>query len=102
MNPVKQIGRYQLPILSVIGIKKRVGLKYWVQSLAIFIGLLIVALVRRHQRPAWPDPGYDAMLATGLVIHFTAEEKRLLDEAVDEHDLVMQIYGMCRSAGLKE
>jgi hypothetical protein len=77
MNPAKEIGRYQIPILSVIGIKRRTGLAGW-----------------------W-RPGYDVWLANGRKIHFTEEEKGLLDAALDEHDLVMQIYGMCQSAGLR-
>lgn len=101
MNPIKQIGRYQIPILSVIAIKQRSGTKVWVTSLCLFLVMLIVALVRRQPRPAWPDPGYEVMLATGRVVRFTAEEKRLLDEALDEHDTIMHVYGICQSAGLR-
>ena len=102
MNPIANIGRYQIPILSVIGVKKRTGAKYWLQSLCLFVMRLIVATVRREPRPAWPDSGYDAMFANGALCHFTAEEKRLFDEAIEEHEAVMHIYGVCRSAGLRD
>lgn len=77
MNPVKQIGRYQLPILNIIGIAKRTGWRGWFK------------------------PGYDATLINGHVIHFTEEEKQQLDQAREEHEMVMQIYGMARGLGLR-
>jgi hypothetical protein len=80
MNPVKQIGRYQLPILNVFGIRERRGL-----------------LVRLKLR----KPGYDAILTNGHVLHFTEEEKQQLDEARAEHEMVMEIYGMARGLGLR-
>lgn len=80
MNPVKQIGRYQLPILNVFAITGRTG---W--------------LVRLGLR----KPGYDAILINGRVIHLTEEEKQQLDQAREEHELVMQIYGMARGLGLR-
>jgi len=80
MNPVRQIGRYQLPILNVFGIRRREG---W--------------LVRLKLR----KPGYDAILTNGHVLHFTEEEKQQLDQAREEHEMVMQIYGMARGLGLR-
>jgi hypothetical protein len=77
MNPVKEIGRYQIPILSVLAIKKRSGWR------------------------AWLKPGYDVMLNNGAVFHFTEEEKEALDKAVEEHAVIMQVWGMCKSAGLR-
>jgi len=77
MNPVKQIGRYEIPILSVITVKQRTGLlsKIW--------------------------PGYDVTLTNGKTLRFTEEEKQALDQARAEHEMVMQVYGMCLSAGLR-
>ncbi len=80
MNPVREIGRYQLPILNVFGIRRREG---W--------------LVRLRLK----RPGYDAILTNGHVIHLTEEEKQQLDTAREEHDLVMQVYGMARGLGLR-
>lgn len=80
MNPVRNIGRYQLPILNVFGIRVRQG---W--------------LVRLRLR----KPGYDALLINGAVIHLTEEEKQQLDQAREEHEMVMQIYGMARGLGLR-
>lgn len=80
MNPIKQIGRYQLPILNVFGIRRRGG---W--------------MIRFKLR----KPGYDAILTNGHVIHFTEEEKQQLEQAREEHGLVMQIYGMARGLGLR-
>lgn len=77
MNPVKQIGRYQLPILNVVAISKRTGWRGWLK------------------------PGYDATLVNGHKIHFTEEEKRRLDEERELHETVMQVYGMARGLGLR-
>lgn len=77
MNPVKEIGRYQLPILNIVGIAKRTGLR---------------ALVK---------PGYDATLINGHVIHLTEEEKQQLDQEREAHETVMQVYGMAKGLGLR-
>lgn len=82
MNPVKQIGRYRLPILNVVAIRER---------------------DRRGLRRLmfWVAPGFDAFLVDGHRIHFTVEEKEAYDRAIEEHDLVMQVYGMARGMGLR-
>jgi len=77
MNPVKQIGRYQLPILNVVAISLRTGWR------------------------AWLRPGYDATLINGHVIHLTEEEKAQLDQERETHETVMQIYGMAKGLGLR-
>jgi len=82
VNPVKQIGRYELPILNVVAIKRRDR-----------SGLRRLAF--------WMRPGYDVELNSGASIHFTEEEKAAFDKAMDEHELVMQVYGMCRGMGLR-
>lgn len=78
MNPVKQIGRYQLPILNIAGVKARQG---WLVKLKL------------------RKPGYDVVLLNGHVIHFTPEEKQKYDEEIELHETVMQVWGMCKSAG---
>jgi hypothetical protein len=80
MNPIKQIGRYMIPLLSVAGIKQRGG---W--------------LVRFKLRKA----GYDVLLNNGRTVYFTEEEKKKYEEALDEHALIMQVWGMAKSAGLR-
>lgn len=77
MNPVKQIGRYQLPILNVVAIARRTGWRGWLRS------------------------GYDATLINGHVIHLTEEEKQQLDHAREEHDITMQVWGMAKGLGLR-
>ena len=77
MNPVKEIGRYQLPILNVVAISKRSGLRGWLK------------------------PGYDATLINGHVIHLTEEERQQLNSAREEHEVVMQVYGMAKGLGLR-
>lgn len=77
MNPVKQIGRYQLPILNIVAISKRIGWRGALRS------------------------GYDATLINGHVIHLTEEEKRQLDEEREKHENVMQVYGMAKGLGLR-
>jgi len=76
MNPVKQIGRYKLPILNIIAIKKRSPYSFWKR-------------------------GYDVLLNNGQKIHFTDQEKDEYDKALDEHELVLQVYGMCKGMGLR-
>lgn len=82
MNPIKQIGRYRLPILNVVAIKKR-DTSGW----------------RRFA--FWITPGYDVALSNGHSIHFTEEEKEAYDKEMDTHELVMQVYGMARGSGLR-
>jgi hypothetical protein len=77
MNPIKQIGRYQLPILNVVAIAKRTGWRSWFRS------------------------GYDATLINGHVIHLTEEEKAQLDQERETHETIMQVYGMARGLGLR-
>ncbi len=77
MNPTKQIGRYMLPLLNVTAINQRTGWRAWFKS------------------------GYDVLLTNGHVLHFTEAEKQQYDEALAEHELIMQVWGMCKSAGLR-
>jgi hypothetical protein len=86
MNPVKQIGRYKLPILNVVAIKER-NTTWLHRALAIL-----------NLRPFEP---YVAQLTNGARIHFTIEEKEAYDKALEEHELVLQVYGMCRGMGLR-
>lgn len=83
VNPVKQIGRYKLPILSVVAIKER-DKSGW-RRLAF-----------------WRRAGFDVFIVNSPeILHFTREEKEAYDKALDEHELVMQVYGMCRAQGLR-
>lgn len=77
MNPVKQIGRYQLPILNVVSINLRTGWRKWLKR------------------------GYDVHLVNGQVIHFTENERRQYNEAMEEHSIILQVWGMAKSAGLR-
>jgi hypothetical protein len=50
----------------------------------------------------WRASGYDVyILHSSEVLHFTEEEKRAYDEALAQHELTMQVYGMARGAGLR-
>lgn len=75
MNPVKQIGRYEIPIASVVMVEKKTG----------FL--------------AWLKPGYKVLLASGIVIHLTNQEKEELDKARTLHGEVMDVMHMV--AGLQ-
>lgn len=85
MNPVYEIGRYQLPLLSVIAIRQR-----------RFNGWRKILLWLRLSRP-----GYDVLLNNGDKIHFTEEEKQKYDEAMEWHDITLQWYGSARGLGLR-
>lgn len=84
VNPIKEIGRYQLPILNVIAIRARPMLAGW-RKYVFF----------------WRAPGFDVLLADGHRIHFTQEEKEIYDKEIETHETVLQFYGAARGAGLR-
>lgn len=75
MNPIKQIGRYEIPIASVVMVEKKTGFR------ALFC------------------PGYKVLLASGAVIHLTNKEKEELDDARQLHSQTMEVLHMI--AGLQ-
>jgi hypothetical protein len=77
MNPRKRIGRYELPILDVIAIERRTGWRAWLKK------------------------GYSALLSNGRRIHFTEEEKKQFEAAIELHNKVIVVHGMCKSLGLR-
>jgi hypothetical protein len=106
MNPVKRIGRYQLPILNVVAIQEREGVK----AALTLLKLSLVAITYRifgyspdeNWKAEFPEsPGYDATLINGHVIHLTEEEKQQLDQERETHEKVMQVYGMAKGLGLR-
>lgn len=72
-----QIGRYQLPLASIVTLTKRTGIKSWLRD------------------------GYDVLLTNGKTIHFTAEEKAAYDAAMQLHQETLQVYGLCVARGLR-
>jgi hypothetical protein len=70
MSPIKQIGRYEIPIGSVLVVEKRTG--FW--------GALF--------------PSYNVTLAGGVVIRLNEAEKAELDEARGFHSKVMEVWGI--------
>lgn len=104
MNPVKQIGRYQLPILNVIAIMPRSGVKAFLTSLLFWLVALAINLKDRSNMGVlkyWPHPGYDVILNNGVRLHFTVEERELYDQARITHEKCMRIYGMARTLGAR-
>lgn len=90
MNPVKQIGRYQLPLLSVTAIRRRTGWRVW----------LINWLIEKFDLLYEPDI-YDVILNNGRVICFTGAEKDQYDTALEWHAVTLQWYGAARGQGLR-
>lgn len=90
MNPVKQIGRYQLPILNVMGAQLRTG---WRVRL---VDWLIEKLELPYERDA-----YNVLLNNGQVIRFTETEKQQWEAALNEHGIICQVYGMAKGIGLR-
>lgn len=86
MNPIKKIGRYEIPILSVIAIRKR-NREGW-RRYAFWL------------RSFWND-GYDVTLTSGCKLHFTHEEKAAFDREIEHFNLVLQVYGAARGMGLR-
>lgn len=70
MNPIKQIGRFHIPIASVLMVQKRTGFK----------GFFL--------------PGYDVTLANGLTFRMNPKEKALLDAEMQIHAETMTVLGM--------
>ena len=70
MNPVKTIGRYQFPIGNVVMVTRRSGIKGFFK------------------------PGYNILLASGIVLHMTEAEKQELDEARGLHEEVIKGLGI--------
>ncbi len=70
MNPIKTIGRFQIPIASVAVIKKRSG--FW----------------------GWLAPGFDVLLQGGASLSLNSAEGELLKEEIENHELIMQVMGM--------
>lgn len=70
MNPIKQIGRYEIPIGSVVMVERKAGF--------------------------WPliSPSYKVILASGIVLHLNEAEKQELDKARELHGQTMQVLGM--------
>jgi hypothetical protein len=106
MNPVKQIGRYQLPILNVVAIQERQGIKTVLTLLKFSLLAIIYRIFGYSPDEAWKarfldSPGYDATLINGHVIHLTEEEKTQLDRERETHETVMQVYGMAKGLGLR-
>jgi len=85
MNPMIKIGRYEIPIGSVIGAQARQ------------IGALRRFYCKLFRRV--PVPSYDVYLAGGISLRLTEEEKQQLDEERATHEAVMQVMGMI--AGLQ-
>jgi len=83
MNPTLRIGRHMLPILNVVHLQERPEKTGWRKLLF------------------WREPGYDATLVNGHIIHFTYEEKADYEKALGEHHAVMRVLGMAASAGLR-
>lgn len=73
MNPIKTIGRYEIPIGSVVMIERRTGWK------------------------AFFRPGYNVLLSSGVVLYMTNDEKAQLDEAQCIHGKVMEVFGMYKT-----
>jgi len=70
MNPIKTIGRFQIPIASVVIIKKRSG--FW----------------------GWLAPGFDVKLQGGIKLSLNESEGEQLKDEIETHQAVMQVMGM--------
>lgn len=66
MNPIITIGRFQIPIASVITTQKRTGPRSWL------------------------FPGYDVLLVGGIKLRLNNAEKAELDEARGIHEKTME------------
>lgn len=77
MNPVKQIGRYQIPIADIVIVQKRTGLK------ALFL------------------PGYDVLMCQGVKIRLNDSEMDELNREREIHEktieVLYQVAGMQRN-----
>ena len=90
MSPVKQIGRYQFPLLSVIAIRRRRGWRL----------RLIKWLVEKLNLLYEPN-AYDVLLSNGARIEFTEAEKEQYDTELEWHSLTLEWLGAARGMGLR-
>lgn len=90
MNPICNIGRYDLPLGSIVAIRRRSGWRAW------FINWLIEKFDLVYQ----PDV-YDVLLSNGEKIQFTETEKAQYDETIQWHALTLEWYGAARGLGLR-
>jgi len=67
VNPIIQIGRYQIPIGDVAVTRKRTGLAGFFR------------------------PGYDVLLRSGIRLRLTNQEKTELDEARGLHEKTIEV-----------
>jgi hypothetical protein len=71
MNPIRKIGKYEFPLLSVAATAER------------------------------DDGNYDVILHGGITIILTKDEKAELDAERDIYNKTMEVLGMAASAGLR-
>lgn len=90
MNPVKRIGRHQLPLFSVVAIRRRTGWRVW----------LVNWLIEKFNLAYQPNV-YDVLLSNGHTIQFTEAEKRQYDEQLGWHAVTLEWYGAARGLGLR-
>jgi hypothetical protein len=90
MNPISEIGRYQLPLLSVVAIRRRRSWRLW----------LINWLIEKFDLLYEPD-AYDVLLNNGHTIRFTQAEKEKYDTDLGWHALTLQWLGAAKGLGLR-
>lgn len=79
---IKKIGRYTLP-LGCVEAMREINTSGWRRLLF------------------WRRPGYDAILNNGQMVHFTPEEKKEYDEAMEWNIVTLEWYGAARGMGLR-
>lgn len=82
MYSVQRIGRYMLPLGSVLAIEK-INRSGWRRLLF------------------WRKSGYNALLNNGHAIHFTEAEKAKYEDVTEWHAVTLEWYGAARGAGLR-
>lgn len=99
MNPVVVVGRYKFPLLNVSAINERQGLGV---RLSRAMGELIEHVnARRGWALRWNVNTHDVYLTSGHIIRFNQSEKDAYDAELTLHEQVLQVWGMCKSAGLR-
>ena len=76
---MERIGRYELPLASIVSLKQRTGWRSWLPFTS----------------------GYDVLLTNGGTLHFNEAEKQAYDKARNLHDATAYVYGLARAHGLR-
>lgn len=61
----------------------------------------MLTCARRTGWRGWLSPGYDVILVGNIKIKLNEEEKAELNDAIENHNTVMSVYGFTKTLGFR-